>query len=140
MFAICSRSMIGRYFNMLKYYCNVKYSIELISCRFENLLRISRVRLLHSSPSSAKKLIKAANSKTKTRIDNIQYRLVISELITFLFFPPFRSSLERWYAEESEMYKPTTIVSSKGKEKKKQEIEERQVQSEYSGINVKYPL
>lgn len=89
------------------------------------------MREITLSSRGAKKLIKAANSKAKMRINNVQYRLIISKLMTFLFL---RRSLER-FAEESK-----TNCYHRIKRRKKQEIEERQVQTEHSAINVKYPL
>lgn len=67
------------------------------------------------------------------RIDDIQYRLVISELIASFFF--LRSCLER-STEEAEMYKPTTIVSIEQKEGKNKKSKN----ARYNGISVKYPL
>lgn len=81
----------------------------------------------------AKKLIKAANSKAKMKINNVQYRFIISKLMTFLFL---RRSLEQ-FVEES---KTNCYHFHRIKRRKRQEIEERQVQREHSAINVKYPL
>lgn len=85
----------------------------------------------------AKKFIKAANSKGTMEINNIQYRLIISKLMTFLFL---RRSLER-FVEKSETAIIFHRIKRRGQEEgRKQEIEERQVQREHSTINVKYPL
>lgn len=73
------------------------------------------------------------NSKVKMKINNGQYRLIISKLMTFLFL---HRSLER-FVEES---KTNCYHFHRIKRRKRQEIEERQVQREYSAINVKYPL
>lgn len=55
------------------------------------------MREITLSSCGAKKFIKTANSKAKMEINNIQYRLIISKLMTFLFL---RRSLER-FVEES---------------------------------------
>lgn len=93
------------------------------------------MREITLSSCGAKKFIKAVNSKATMEINNIQYRLIISKLMTFLFL---RRSLER-FVEESET-NCYHFPSNKKKKKKEQEIEERQVQREHSTINVKYPL
>lgn len=85
------------------------------------------MREMTLSSCGAKKLIKAANSKGKDENynNNVQYRFIISKLMTFLFL---RRSLERFVEEsETNCYHFHRI---KRRERKKQEIEERQVQRE----------
>lgn len=68
------------------------------------------MREITLSSCGAKKLIKAVNSKAKMRINNVQYRLIISKLMTFLFL---RRSLER-FVEESK----TNLLSFPSNKKK----------------------
>lgn len=82
----------------------------------------------------AKKLIKAANSKAKMKINNVQYRLIISKLMAFLFL---RRSLERFVEEsKTNCYHFHRIKRRKKKNKKSKNVRYRK----HSAINVKYPL
>lgn len=94
----CSCTTINKYCNILLKRCwNIKRSIRLFSCWSHDLLR-NFMREITLSSCGAKKFIKAVNSKGTMEINNIQYRLIISKLMTFLFL---RRSLER-FVEKSE--------------------------------------
>jgi len=69
-------------------------------------LIIKFTREIASALNDRRGLIKTTNSRVKTRIDNIQYRLIISKQITISFFLVEASSDS---AEQGEMYESTAL-------------------------------
>jgi len=100
----------------------------LISRLIENLMR--EITL---SSCGAKKLIKAANSKAKMRINNVQYRFIISKLMMFLFLR--RSGLER-FVEKSKINCYHFHRIKRRKKKKSKNVRYRENTVPY----VRYPL